>query len=339
MTNIWLLHISYDSPQLSDSDPERITFENDKRKHDEFFITHPYNILIISSEDESSYQVPGKKIYILGKDFFQHLDIFENHSNNSPDAGISPSYMLEIYDRVVMGLSCLKDVAQQIDNTFYVKPYALRVKTLLEQMGFNVITDNFISEGGIFLKGTPPSGTPFLIISHNFIEHFQKLKLPLLRCPPDIGNDPNDTHIDTYLGIINFREARIIDGTVYNGILYVHTGILKKIHADAKKQDVWQILKAEMENRGYLMREYSPETEYQNIGINFKFDCYNDTLLSNAFPKKERFFLNGIGINVIAPELNFGSNNFITGGVNCSYLLIPYNKKIQENIINWITTK
>jgi len=338
MTNNWLVHIRYDSPQLASSDPDRIIFENDKEKMDEFFAIHQYNILSIDLTQQNSYQLPGKEIYILGKDFFQSLNLFNTPSKNPSDIA-SPSYMLEIYDKFIMGLNCIKDIAQQIGTDFYIKPHALRLKLLLERMGFNVIPKDVISEGGLFLKGLPPTGTPFLIVSHNFIKSFQKLKIELLKCPPNIGVDSYDTHIDTYLGIINFREELTIDMGKYNGILYVHRETLKKIQADRKKQDVWNILKSKMERKGYLIRIYEPETEYQNIGINFKFDTGTHTFLTNAFPKKERAFLSGLGITVIAPELSFGSNNSNCGGINCSYLLIPSNENIQKNIVNWIMAK
>ncbi len=338
MTNNWLVYLRYDSPELSNSDPERIIFEKDKEKITEFFVIHQYHILCIDLTQQNSYQLPGKEIYILGKDFFQNFNLFDNRSKNPSDPA-SPSYMLEIYDRLVMGLNCIKDVTQQIGPDFYIKPHALRLKLLLGQMGFKVITKDVVSEGGLFLKGLPPHGAPFLIISHDFIKFFQELKMDLLKCPLKIGKDSFDTHIDTYLGIINFREEIMFHSVKYTGILYVHLQTLKKIHADTKKQEVWNILKKEMENRGYLIRQYEPETENQNIGINFKFDRDNHALLTNAFPKKERSFLNGLGITVLAPELRFGSNDSMCGGINCSYLLIPHNENIQKNIINWITAK
>ena len=334
----WLLHIAYDSPQLPQSDPERVTFEKDKERIDEFFIAHDYRILRIDITKQKSHQIPGKEIYLLGKDFFHHLNLFDPQPSQSPDAVVTPSYMIEIFDRVVLGLHCLKDIAQQIGTDFYIKFHAVRLKALLEIMGFNVIAKSVVNEGGLFLKGLPPTGAPFLIISHGFLDPFREFKLDLLQSPPDLGVNSKDTHIDTYLGIINFREELMINGVKYNGILYVHTETLKKIHADSKKQQVWNILKEEMRNRRYLIREYEPETEYQNIGINFKFDHANHTLLTNAFPKKERSFLKKLGISVIAPEYSFGANDSMAGGINCSYLLIPHNSNIQKNIINWIAT-
>ena len=145
-----------------------------------------------------------------------------------------------------------------------------------------------------------------------------------------------DTHIDTVLGIINFKDQVDVDGRKYNGILYVHTDTLKKVQVDSTSQKIWKDLKHEMQTRSYLIREYVPETNFQNIGINFKFDQENQLLLANAFPKKERQFLDRLGISVLAPEYSFGTNDPLSGGVNCSYLIVPDQKKIQNNVLNWI---
>jgi hypothetical protein len=289
MKNKWLVHFSYDSPDLAESDPERITFEQDKANLDEYFLDHRYNILSINITQEKSSQLPGRPLYIVGKDFFYHLNVFLKVSN--PSSIATQSDMLEMYDRVVMGLRCIKDVAQQIGTNFYIKPHALRLKALLEQMGYIVITKSIVSEGGLFLKGTPSHGAPFLIVSHRYFEPFKKLKIETFKSPPNIGVDSYDNHIDTYLGIINFKEEITIEDLRYNGILYVHSETLEKIYADSKKQKVWEILKKKMEQRAYFIREYEPETRYQNIGINFKFDRDNHILLSNAFPEKEQSFL------------------------------------------------
>ncbi len=336
MPQNWLLRFSNESTQLKDFDPERFKFENDKKRMDEFFESYGYKILIVDITKPESHQYSNKEIYRIGSEFFLQHKVFENHASNSPNNMDKTPFMLEIYDKIVMGLMCIKDVIQEIGQSYYINPHALRLKKLFELMGYNPISEDGICEGGTFLKGTPPGSEGFLIVSYDLVENFEELKIPLLRSPPDIGTDTQNTHIDTYFGILNFKLSKVIDGKKYAGILYVHTNTLKKIQDDTAKRKVWNDLKEEMQTRKYLIHEYIPENTYQNIGINFKFDEANNTLLSNAIPKREQTFLKSLDISVLAPEFSFGTNDSISGGVNCSYLIIPDNESIQKYIISWI---
>jgi len=336
MIQKWLVRLSNDSPELKDFDPDRYKFENDKKKHDNFFASWGYKILVVDITRTESYKAKNREIYYIGRKFFLQYQVFKISSNDLSNDTDSTPVMREIYDKVVMGLMCIKDVVQKIGHQFYVKPQAMCLQKLFELMGFNVLVKDRVCEGGIFLKSELPDNERFLIVSYGLIEPFKEFGIPLLQCPPNIGMDAKDTHIDTLFGIINFQDKVEIDCSNYNGILYVHTDTLKKIQVDQTSEKVWKDLKNEMKTRGYLIRIYVPESDFQNIGINFKFDHENKILLTNAFPKKERQFLEQLGISVCAPEFSFGTNDPLSGGVNCSYLVIPDNESIQKNIISWI---
>ncbi|MHA1271691.1 MAG: hypothetical protein ACTSPY_18005 [Candidatus Helarchaeota archaeon] len=333
MMNNWLLRLAYDNSELAISDHTRYEFENDKNRIDDFFLDNNYHILRIDVNNQYSYKVPNKNLYILGKDFFQDLQTNYNQSNTTEDV---KSYLIEAADRILMSLKCIKDLVQEIGGVYYINPYTYRLKSIFELLGFDIKLKKVLCEGGLFLKGNPINGEPFLIVSHDLIEHFEDLKITILKCPPDIGTDPSDTHIDTYLGIINFKEMLEINKTKFNGILYIHSHSLNKIESDPIKQNIWKNLLNEMKSRGYLVRKYTPTTPAQNIGINFKFDTENNSLLTNAFPLKERKFLTNLGITIISPEYNFSTNDSFSGGINCSYIFIPNNEKIHDKILNRI---
>ena len=83
MAKKWLVRLSYDNPQWSTTDPVRFDFEKDKNRIDEFFEAHSYKILIIDINQENSYKVPNKEIYILAKDFFKNYNLHQNSPDNS----------------------------------------------------------------------------------------------------------------------------------------------------------------------------------------------------------------------------------------------------------------
>jgi hypothetical protein len=338
MVNKWLLRLSYDNPQLANSDPVRFEFENDKNRMDDFFESYGYSILRVDVNNKKSYRIPNKNIYVLSKNFFDSLIDSKNISNNikDNDKEAVKKYLIEAYDRILMTLRCIKDLVQEIGEAFYINPHTFRLKNLFELLDYKVISKEKICEGGLFLKGVPEDGDPFLIVSHDFIDDFEDLNTTILRSPKNIGTDPLDSHIDLYLGIINFKEKLEINGTKFNGILYIHKETLKIIQNDPLKQDQWNILKEEIEKRGYVIRIYIPETSAQNIGINFKYDGINKTLITNAFPSKERKFLKNLRISVLAPEYNFSTNDSFSGGINCSYIFIPNGRILEDKIINWI---
>ncbi|MHA1279363.1 MAG: hypothetical protein ACTSQI_21660 [Candidatus Helarchaeota archaeon] len=343
MIGKWLLRVQHGVPELSQTDPERDKFERDKTRIDQYFCNHGYKILCIDITKQASYQLPGKAIYILGKDFFQRPELLKKPINNDKVSDLQ-AYLLQAFDTIVMTLKCIKDLVQEINGIYYINPYAKRLQLLFELMGFTVKSHDVLSEGGLFLKGLPPNGDPFLIVSYEFIEHFKEVNLPVLRNPPSIGMDgydplSEDSHIDTYLGLINFHERLKFDDRNYNGVLYVHTDSLKFIAEDPVKREFWDRITNEMNQRGYLIREYTPTTLAQNIGINFKYDPQNHMLLTNAFPKKERTFLHTLGISVLAPEYDFSTNDSYSGGINCSYFLIPHNAFLETRIVDWIASR
>ncbi len=332
MLQKWLVRLSTESPELID--PDRISFEKDKTLLDTFFVSHGYKVLIINIFQPKSYQVSNQEVYVLGNDFFQQYSVFESLSTDNMNS--DPPYLIQAFDKIVMGLHCLKDVVQQINEIYYIYPHALRLIKLFELLGYDVKPAYKVCEGGIFLQGIPPIGSPFLIISHDLTEPFNELQTAILQCPPRIGMNINDTHIDVYLGIINFREQISIQNQKYNGILYILKETLQKILRHPVKRRKWANLREDLVKRSYLVREYSPETPLQKIGINFKFDIENLTLLTNAFPQNEQTFLQQLGIRVLAPEYSFGSNDYLSGGMNCSYLLIPHSETLHNIIITWI---
>lgn len=336
MINRVLLKLSNNNPDLSISDPVRFEFENDKKRMDRFFEEHGYSIISIDVNSKRSYKNSNKSIYFLGNDFFENFFPDQIYSSNNKADNTIQAYISEAHDRIIMSLRCMKDLVQEIGDHLYINPYTIRLKLLFELLGYKVISKEIISEGGLFLRGEPPDGTPFLIVSHDFIDHFMNLGLPILQSPKNIGTDPLDSHIDTYLGIINFREKIEIEGSDFNGILYIHNESLKNIRKETQKEEKWNSLKNEMEMRGYFIKEYIPETTAQKIGINFKFNIEQHNLLTNAFPHKERTFLNRLGIIVLAPEYSYSTNDCFSGGINCSYIFIPNNIKIKKCVIDWI---
>lgn len=344
MAKKWLLRLSYDNPKLANSDPVRFKFENDKNRMDDFFESYGYYILRLDINNKESYNIPNKNIYVLGKNFFDNLINSNITSNNfkDDDKEAVKKYLIEAYDRILMTLRCIKDLVQEIGTfqgigeVFYINPHTYRLKNLFELLDYKVILKEKICEGGLFLKGVPEDGDPFLIVSHDFIDDFEDLNTTILRSPKNIGTDPLDSHIDLYLGIINFKEKLEINDHNFNGIIYIHDESLKLIQDNPLKRNQWNILKREIDKRGYLIRKYIPETKAQNIGINFKFDRENNNLLTNAFPDQERIFLQNLGITVLAPEFSFSTNDSFSGGINCSYIFINNNKNIQNKIIDQI---
>ncbi|MBD3226726.1 MAG: hypothetical protein GF329_00935 [Candidatus Lokiarchaeota archaeon] len=331
-----LLRLANNDPELAISDPERFEFENDRRRMDEFFAVHGYFIIAVDVNSEESYRIRDKGIYVLGKDFLDDINSDRKHLNRKEVKGSVQTYINEAHDRIIMSLRCIKDLVQEIENRIYINPYTNHLKRIFEILGYNVILKKIISEGGLFLKGNPSKGKPFLIISHDFIDYFMELGIDILKSPENIGSDPLDSHIDTYLGIINFKEKIDIKGSEFNGILYIHSDSLKNIQNNLEKKEQWNSLKNEMKMRDYFIKEYIAKTPAQNIGINFKFDRENNNLLTNAFPKKEKDFLQMLGINVLAPEYNYSTNDCFSGGINCSYIFIHRNVNLRNKIINWI---
>ena len=330
----WLINISNFPSKSVNSTKSMITFNKDKEKLDLYFEKEGYGIIRIKILERNSYKIPGKNIFILGSDFFEkHKDIinkntgFLQSSLGSTKDTKKLIFKRRIFNQLSISLSCIKDIVQKIGNVMYIYPDARDLMIFFKLLGYNIIPDTHVSEGGTFLKGIINEKYQFLIVSYDFVEYFKNLNIPILRAPPNIGELPENTHIDILFGIINFNKKRIIAEKQYNGIFYVHFKTYKKIQEDIIKKQIWESLKNKLNEKKYLIRIYTPETKFQNIGINFKFDVINNKLLTNAFPIKERKFLGKIGISVIAPEYSFSTNNYESGGVNCSYLI---EKKIKK---------
>jgi hypothetical protein len=144
-------------------------------------------------------------------------------------------------------------------------------------------------------------------------------------------------HLDTEMNVINFKKPMKISmgkrKREFNGILYVYDKHLKDTSL------IITNFLDRVRSWGYLVRPYTPDVDkeaIQRIGINFKHDPENKTLITNAFPEKEKRFLleKGLLKEIIAPGIKYG-NGLEWGGVACGYVSM----KAKSSAINSIIKK